>query len=318
MKNTKEIPYRGKEHGNFEEEWICREKTTEWWFVTGTFNDENEIMYGYQIVLIKVEFGLITPWIIQFSLINFASGKHYYFYQRENNDKNVIVDEKTASYKDTMIIQKDEIGMHITGTGDAFSFDLHLDYGKGAFWHGDNGLILMGNKATKNTTIYFSYPNMPTNGTITCEGRPISVNGKSWLDKQGGPFSLIDRNTHWEWFSLRFFDEEEIMIFSFPQNDYWDASYIQKDKKTRLNELNIKEDRIILINGLKYASGWQLHVPGIKDEKYTIHPIMDGQLKGVYFEQVCYIFNQKNERVGLCFAELLPGVRNTNFISKMI
>lgn len=317
MKDIIEILYREKEHEGFDREWLCRKNSTEWWFVTGVLNGDDGVMYSYQIVLLKIEFGIRTPWIVQFSITNLENEEYYYFYELQKNYENMIIDEKTASLKNKLVIEKKEDTMHIKGIGKEFSFDFDLDYGKGAFWHGDNGLILMGSENAKGNTIYFSYPNMPTSGTITYDGKTLEVSGKSWIDKQGGLFSLTNRNSHWEWFSLRFFDEEEIMIFSFPQNDYLYGSYIKKDSLIKIEKPSIKEDRIVEANGLKYSSGWKLDVPGVKDERYSISPIVEGKLKGMYFEHVCYIYNEKDEKVGLCIVELLPGVRNINFLNKM-
>jgi predicted secreted hydrolase len=66
------------------------------------------------------------------------------------------------------------------------------------------------------------------------------VTGKAWFDKQGGTYTLTNRRTNWEWFSLRFFDDEEIMLFTFPHENYYDGTYIEKSGKyNRLNNYEI-------------------------------------------------------------------------------
>ena len=61
---------------------------------------------------------------------------------------------------------------------------------------------------------------------------------------------------------------------------------------------------------MKFTKGWDLVMPGIKDEKYEIRPLTDGQLNLAYFELIAGIYNAKGEQVGLCMVELLPGARN--------
>ena len=39
---------------------------------------------------------------------------------------------------------------------------------------------------------------------------------------------------------------------------------------------------------------------------------MDGQINLAYYELLADIVNPKGEKVGYCFVELLPGVRNPN------
>lgn len=318
MKNIMEIPYRGAEHGSFEEEWLSRKGASEWWYATGVLHDESGTLYSYQVVLIKACLGIMTPWFTQLALTNFETGKHYYYEHKQRNDKGVTVNETTASHEGTLSIVKGAQRMTIIGNADVFSFELDCDYGKGAFWHCDNGLLKMGTETTKETTLYYSYPKMPTRGTITLDGKTLNVTGESWFDKQGGPYRLTEGDRHWEWFSLRFFDGEQIMLFSYPQHGYVDGTYIMADHAERLNHYTIQEEQIIEVDGLKYASGWTLNAPGVKQECYTIRPIMEGQRNGVYFEQLCDVLNADGEKVALCFVELLPGVRNKNFIGSMI
>lgn len=46
--------------------------------------------------------------------------------------------------------------------------------------------------------------------------------------------------------------------------------------------------------------------------------LRDGQMNGVYFEQLCDVLNPEDQKVGYCVEELLPGVRNEKFISQFL
>jgi hypothetical protein len=154
---------------------------------------------------------------------------------------------------------------------------------------------------------------MPTTGTMLLNGKTTTVKGKSWFDKQGGTYHLFNRMTHWEWFSLRFFDDEEMMLFTFPQSNYQDGTYISKDgTASRLIDYKVTPLNFVTINGIKYSMGWTLSVAGLKEEEYTITPLIKGQVNLGYYEQLARVCNQSGEKVGLCFVELLPGVYNEN------
>ena len=135
---------------------------------------------------------------------------------------------------------------------------------------------------------------MPTTGKVSYVNEfgktvTLQVEGKSWLDRQWGPALMP-----WEWFSLRFFDNEEVMLFAFPNTNYQDATYIDV--------------------------GWDLHMPGIKEEHYQIVPFLENQYNPVgfkafswqpansygYFEVMCKIINDDGTVVGYAFAEILP------------
>lgn len=57
MNNSIEtIKYLGKDHGDFEQEWLAHKGASEWWYATGLLNDKDENLYSYQIVLIKTTY----------------------------------------------------------------------------------------------------------------------------------------------------------------------------------------------------------------------------------------------------------------------
>jgi hypothetical protein len=117
---------------------------------------------------------------------------------------------------------------------------------------GDNGVLRMGVDAPEETTVYYSYTNMPTTGTMILNGEKKTVTGKSWFDKQGGTYHLLNRKTHWEWFSVRFFDYEEMMLFTFPQSNYQDGTYIAKDgTASRLIDYKVIPLDFVKVNGSK-------------------------------------------------------------------
>jgi len=113
---------------------------------------------------------------------------------------------------------------------------------------------------------------MPTSGSIqfinsSGQRQELTVKGKSWFDKQWGPFHLFDTASYWEWFSIRFFDDEEIMLFAFPQHPYYDGTFIGKDGSTkRLTDYKYSYHTLKQNGKLLFSYGWDITLPGIKDE----------------------------------------------------
>jgi len=313
------IPYRTYDHGSFEEEWGCHKKTSEWWYATGYFSDAAGKMFSFQFTLIRTPLlRLLTPHVLMLALTDFSTGQHIYSQRTALTSSAITIDRKTVRFGDLAQITKGAEGMHLTSRHPDFTLDLELAYGKGACWHCDHGVLRMGVDEPKETTLYYSYTNMPTVGTMTLRGSPGTVKGKSWFDKQGGPYSIMDRKTHWEWFSLRFFDDEEMMLFTFPQSHYQDGTYIPRQgEATRLTHYTIKPLDFVTVNAMKFSTGWILEVPGLKDEHYTIRPLLKGQVNLAYFEQLAGIYTLEGQQVGLCFVELLPGVYNEKFPLRM-
>ena len=101
------------------------------------------------------------------------------------------------------------------------------------------------------------------------------------------------------------------MLFSFPQDNYQDGTYIEKSGSyRRLNDYVITTLGFIEAGGKKFSFGWKLEMKNIKQEQYTIIPKIDGQLNLFYFELVADIKDMDGKEVGYCVVELLPGVHN--------
>ena len=319
MKNGYTIPYRETDHGDFDAEWSPHKKVSGWWYITGYLTDleRPERLYSYQYTLLRARIYRVTVTVLQLALTDFTTGQHFFKQRFSFHERKFFADENSIQFPPLALLQRHADDISLTVTTDEFSLNLNLDYGKGAFWHGDDGVLVMGEPDDPvQRTVYYSYTNMPTGGEVVLHNSPgekiaLKVTGKSWLDRQWGPYRLIEPATHWEWFSLRFFDDEEVMLFAFPQHPYYDGTYIDKAGNRQLiRNYQYTPKELIEVDGFVFSKGWDLVLPGIKDERYQIRPIMDGQMNLAYFELLAEIINPRNERVGFCFVELLPGVRN--------
>ena len=306
----KKISYDPNNLSDFNREWLTHKKCREWWYATGILFDQEQNMYSYQYTMLSLCFGPATLRSGMIALTDYKNKRHYYLQDPSFLPGKAVINQKEASYKGvcTCVKKEKEIEIHLQHS--AFDLQLHADYGKGAFWHCDNGKLQMGIPGEQETTLYYSYTNMPTTAILTLNGKKIPLTGKTWFDRQGGTYNITNYQTHWEWFSLRFFDDEEMMLFTFPQDDYYDGTYITKNgQRSRLNDYKLTCTNTTVFNDLTWGSGWRLETSH-KEKEYTIEPIQEGHINFAYFEELCYIKNQAGEIVGYAFAELLPGVRN--------
>lgn len=315
------IPYREADHGDFDAEWPPHSKVSGWWYITGYLNDveQPKRLYSYQYTLLRARLYGVTVTVLQLAFTDFQSSRHFFKQRFRLRERPIFSELPHLNFAPLAYLRKDSDGVALNAHADEFSLDLNLDYGKGAFWHGDNGVLVMGvPEDPQQRTVYYSYPNMPTEGEVmlsNSDGRAkrIRVVGKSWLDRQWGPYRITDPATHWEWFSLRFFDDEEVMLFAFPQHPYYDGTYIDRQgKRHRVRDYRYSHKELVEVDGFVFSKGWELFLPGIKEEHYQIVPLMEGQMNLAYFELLAEVLNSDDERVGYCFVELLPGVRNPN------
>lgn len=319
MKTNYTIPYREADHGDFDAEWPPHEKVSGWWYITGYLNDieHPEHLYSYQYTLLRARIYGVTVTVLQLAFTDFQTGQHFFKQRFSLRERKFFEEMPNLQFPPLAYLHKEADGVTLSAQADEFSLELSLDYGKGAFWHGDHGVLIMGiPEDPVQRTVYYSYPNMPTSGEVVLfesggGERRLEVSGKSWLDRQWGPYRLIESATHWEWFSLRFFDDEEVMLFAFPQHPYYDGTYVDREgRQQRVYDYQYTHKELVEVDGFAFSTGWDLFLPGIKEEHYQIRPIMEGQMNLAYFELLAEILNPDNERAGFCFVELLPGVRN--------
>lgn len=303
---------------DFAKDWLEHKSIHEWWYATGILNDEEGNLYSFQFTVTAPRLGLIKPWVLMLAVTDFRNEKHYYRQNFSLFRRAVTLDPEQITFKDLASAVRTPEGFCFSGRGGDFAFELQSAAQKPPVWHCDGGRLRMGTDEPQDTTFYYSYTRLRTRGTLTLGGRTFKVTGETWFDRQGGPFGILDFRTHWEWFSLRMDDGEELMLFSFPRDKaYNDGTWVKADGAAeRVRGYALKPLGFVTVNGMKFSTGWELSVPGWKEGFYRITPIMDGQLNLAYFEQLCRVSNEAGERKGYCFAELLPGVYNEK-VSKL-
>ncbi len=109
----------------------------------------------------------------------------------------------------------------------------------------NNGLVRMDTAVS----YYYSITRMDVSGTLELYGKSYKVYGNSWYDQQWG--SMEDLSP-WDWYSFRFSNNTEIMLFRFPKTGQTYATYIDsKGKTTYCHDATMSFDSSVLINGKK-------------------------------------------------------------------
>lgn len=322
MGNIKFTNGTGIPHRSFEEEFLSHKKCSEWWYCTGYLNDEKEKhLFGYQFTLAKVHIIGIKFHILICSVTDFANQKHYniqtpIFFGKgitANNQLLAVGDQNRVSLSPNPYSSMGSMKLHMEGS--EFVLDTEMEAVKSPAWHCEDGVLKMGlTDIPKEVTYYYSYTNLNTNGKLVLNGKTYTnLKGKTWFDRQGGTYSLTKNESSWEWFSLRFFDNSEAMLFVFPQTNYQDGTRIAADGSYhRMNDYSIHPTQVIEYNNMKFSNGWELTMEG---KNYTLTPMVDGMFNVFFFELLASIQDEAGNEVGYCFVELLPGARNKKKIS---
>ncbi len=344
------IPYRQETHGGFDEEWAPHNDVGGWWYATGMLHDINnpDHLYAYQYTVFHFspsfgpelkqgDLSMFDPKVATLmknftmsrstfmnglTLIDLQTGQRIFKFEPGVEWANTYANHNAVAFNTPhrSLLNLNEDNMTLSAGIPGVQLELTLDKGKGASWHADDGVLVMGcENASKARSVYYSYTNMPTTGSLNYynkagENVTLQIAGKTWFDRQWGPIGLNNGGMFWEWFSLRFFDDEEVMLFAFPQNGYQDGTYVDADGNTQIfNHYTYTPEELWEGHlGHTFSWGWDLTMPGIKEEHYRIVPMVDklGIDEGLWVELPAEIVNDNDEVVGHAFVELIPGARN--------
>jgi len=78
--------------------------------------------------------------------------------------------------------------------------------------HGVNG-VSQKSPGPGHASHYISFTRLVTSGSIELDGKTYSVTGASWMDHEFFTHPLDSDQTGWDWLSLQFNDNTELMLF---------------------------------------------------------------------------------------------------------
>jgi predicted secreted hydrolase len=135
---------------------------------------------------------------------------------------------------------------------------------------GEEGLSLKGPEPG-NASYYYSMPRLPTRGSLSIEGRVVSVEGTSWLDREWSTSVLSPGVVGWDWFAVRLSDGWSMMVYDLRREDGSITEFshaVLMDPAGESTELSRAEVELIAtgrwqspLDGARYPSGWRISVP---------------------------------------------------------
>ncbi|MEO8345826.1 MAG: carotenoid 1,2-hydratase [Betaproteobacteria bacterium] len=110
-----------------------------------------------------------------------------------------------------------------------FALDLTFTADRPPLRQGAQGFSRKG-PAARQASFYYSRPQLSVNGTLTLEGRVVSVRGTAWLDHEWSSDYLAPEARGWDWIGVNFDDGSALMAFRIRDaqgNAYWAGGAMQ-------------------------------------------------------------------------------------------
>jgi predicted secreted hydrolase len=271
---------------------------TEWWYFTGNLVAEDGREFGFQLTFFRQgvrrgQKGDTRFAVDDIKLAHFAvtdiSGKKFRFAQKVSRGsfgEAGFSDGERIAWIDDWTLRLDGPGrFRLEARDKDFALALDLRAAKEPVFHGENG-VSQKSAGEGRASHYYSFTRLAAEGTVTLGGREIAVKGWSWFDQEWATNQLTENQTGWDWLSLQFEDNTELMLFQIRLKDggrdpFSHGTWIDADGKA----YPVKNEDFDLVPGRVWRSGesggdypveWTLRIPEL-DLELKVTAAMDAQ-----------------------------------------
>jgi len=257
---------------------------TEWWYYTGHLTGVSGHRYGFEVTFFRV--AAVPPstphggaWdlrdlgLAHFAITDIDRGTfHYYeklnrwssFTARARPDSLNVFNEAWR----VTTISGDTYRLEAAEGGDAI--ELTLRSRKPPAVHGKDGVSVK-SAGAGYASHYYSMTRLDVSGTIRSNGKGESCSGLAWMDHEFGSSALRETQQGWDWFSLQFDDNSELMVYQIRNraggaDETTSGSLIRSDGS--VTHLSAGQIRISPLgewhsdeSGAAYPMGWRITIP---------------------------------------------------------
>ncbi len=291
----------------------------EWWYWNGNLTDAAGRRYGFELTFFYGGslFG-IDAWMVQAAITDETADAHRMSVRYQLAKPQIVPGAVDFTAPNASADGSPANGYRLQGTAEDASFDLALTAVKGPAYHGGNGSVRMSSRTCDS--FYYSRTRLDAAGTLTIGGQTFAVSGQSWMDHQWGNF-VISVMIGWDWYSMQFSDNTEIMYFVFRGSetdprviDMALGTYVDANgDQTILSENDVKATPLghwhSDVTGGDYPQNWNFQAPSLGLNVDLVTKVADQEMPNLmwnYWEGSVRIDGIKNDAPidGLGYVEL--------------
>ena len=275
------------------------EYKTEWWYYTGHVADAEGNRFGFELVFFRrrsetdTRFGIPVRWygnpvyVGHFAITDFARGEHRYaesFGREKRGQAGAELDAFHVWVNDWSAERFGDLVRLQASMKGGYSIDLALRPTKPPVINGEGGISRKGEGG--GVSYYISTTRLAVEGTLVAGGAHRHVVGSAWNDHEILSPEMAKTIRGWDWFSLQFDDDTELMLFHLNRRDggvdpLSAGTYVRADgtyETFLLDDFEIHATGYWTSphSGARYPAGWVARVPKLGIE-IAIRPSVDDQ-----------------------------------------
>lgn len=271
------------------------EYRTEWWYYTGHLQTDRGHRYGFEVTFFRV--GVVSPDQAQDSawdLRNLAPAhfaitdidrQQFRFAEKLNRQSPYtagsaigVLDVFNEGWSATTM---PDGAWHIVAFNGGDSVDLVMRSKKPPAIHGENGVSVKA-EGVGYASHYYSMTRLDVDGAVNQQ----HCRGIAWMDHEFSSSKLREYQQGWDWFSIQFDNESELMLYQMRRVDgnvdtTSSGSLITSDGSV----IHLRRDQMLIEpvgkwhsskSGATYPMGWRVAVPAF-GIRVTLKPSMTNQ-----------------------------------------
>jgi predicted secreted hydrolase len=290
---------------------------TEWWYYTGNLRSEKGDRYGFQLTLFRRQIsppGADRMWpspasawrsqqiFLAHAALTDIAGKRFHHAEQASRGMPALAgvhqeNGSTSIFLKSWSVNTDGNEHFIKADAEDFTLDLKLSSRKPAVLHGEAGFSRKGVNAER-ASCYYSFTRLYAEGSISLNGTSITVKGAAWMDHEFSSAALESNIEGWDWLSLQFSNNTELMIYLLRKKD---GTYSEASSGTFVDTvgqvLHIHHDEIGVEvldhwksprNAAAYPSSWLLKVQPLQMELFIRPNLQDQELQTPESTRISY------------------------------
>jgi predicted secreted hydrolase len=203
---------------------------TEWWYYTGNLKAAGGHRYGFELTFFRqaidrtkaraTAWDVDDAWLAHLALTD-IDGHRFQHWERLNRTGPGIAGasrELARVWNGNWKVQWTGPKQELQAVTDRFTLRLTFESRKPPVIHGTNG-ISQKSEGRGHASHYISFTRLITTGTLEENGRTVALTGTSWMDHEFFTHQLAGNQTGWDWLSLQFDDNTELMLFRLRRKD---------------------------------------------------------------------------------------------------
>jgi predicted secreted hydrolase len=273
---------------------------TEWWYYTGNLRTAGGHRFGFELTFFRQALNrakaATSSWDVQdvylaHLALSDLDGGHFYHTERLNRAGPGLagIDEASAKvWNGNWQVQGIGGRQDLQAVTPEFSLHLVMNSSKPPVIHGKNGVSQKAEGAGQ-ASHYISFTRLLTSGTIELDGKTYSVEGTAWMDHEFFTEQVDPTLRGWDWVSLQFEDNTELMLYRFRDKDgsvapFSAGTYIDtKGKATYIGIADftlqpLTETYVSPDTHAVYPIGWRIAVPSLQLELQLTTPLKSQEL----------------------------------------